>query len=68
MRKHFRFYYAHQNKSECLYDGYFDSDAEMITFAQGLVVGLRKFRSTAKVSVYLIEGEGTIGKPYRVQS
>ena len=66
-RKHFRFHFAHQNKSECLYDGYFDTDAEMITFAQGLTVGLRHFRKTAFVAVYLVTDEDKVGTLYRIQ-
>lgn len=66
-RKHFRFYFACRDTSKCLYDGYFDTDAEMITFAQGLCVGLRNFRSTAEVCVYLLTDGDEIGKLYRIQ-
>lgn len=58
-RKRFRFYFVCNNKYECLYDGYFDTDEEMITFAQGLTVGLRNFRTTAETHVYLVDENGT---------
>lgn len=66
-RKHFRFSFACRDTSECLYDGYFDNDKEMITFAQGLCVGLRRFRSTASVHVYILEKNDPVGRMYRIQ-
>jgi len=62
-RPHFRFYY----KETCLYDGYFDGDSDMITFAQGLCVGIRNFRSTAEIDVYKIDEQEGTSKLYRVQ-
>lgn len=66
-RKRFRFYYACRDKSEHLYDGYFDTDEEMITFAQGLCVGLRHFRTTAEVCVYLVDEQEGTDSLYRIQ-
>ena len=58
-RKHFRFYFACRDTSECLYDGYFDTEEKMATFAQGLCVGIRHFRDRAEIIVYLVKEDGT---------
>ena len=62
-RKHYQFFY----KTNFLYDGYFDTEEKMATFAQGLCVGLRHFRSTASVHVYILEKNDPVGRMYRIQ-
>ena len=54
-RKHYQFFY----KTNFLYDGYFDTEEKMATFAQGLCVGIRHFRDRAEIIVYLVKEDGT---------